>query len=260
MIVDLPSWGHLRVTGGDTVRFLQGISTVNVEALGAGGHGWGAMLNPKGRVLTVIQATRGADDVILHCEPSLTDKTLALLEKYAVMDDVAFERLGGPAHVVWPEPGGDATRAWDAPVVLGAAPGAVASDADVEIVRVEAGILRYGVDVDEDNFPFETPLGRFLDYGKGCYVGQEPVFRVYSQGQAARFLRGLVIEGDGAVAPGAQVAHAERENAGKVTSAAVSPRHGAIALAYLHRTVATPGGEVTVDGRRAVVREVPLGA
>jgi folate-binding protein YgfZ len=138
-----------------------------------------------------------------------------------------------------------AAWAGEAPVVPGAAPGAPASEADVEIVRVEAGMLRYGVDVDEDNFPFETPLGRFLDYAKGCYVGQEPVFRVYSQGQAARFLR---------------VAHAERENAGKVTSAAVSPRHGAIALAYLHRSVAAPGGEVTVEGRRAVVREVPLGA
>ena len=260
MIVELPDWGHLRVTGGDTVRFLQGVCTVNIEALAPGGHGWGAMLNPKGRVLTVVQATRGADHVVLHCEPSLTDKTLALLERYAVMDDVAFERLAGPAHMVWPEPGGDAARAWDAPVVMAPAPGPAASEADVEIVRIEAGMLRYGVDVDEDHFPFETPLGRFLDYGKGCYVGQEPVFRVYSQGNAARFLRGLVIDGEGPVAPGAEVRHAERERAGQVTSSAVSPRHGAIALAYLHRTVAAPGGEVEVAGRRAVVHEVPLGA
>lgn len=261
MIVDLPGWGHLRVTGVDTQRFLQGICTVNVSALATGGHGWGAMLNPKGRVLTVIQATRGADDVVLHCEPHLTDKTLALLERYAVMDEVEFARLDGPAHMVWPEPGdpAGAAAAWDAPVVMAPAPGAPASDADVEIVRVEAGILRYGVDVDEDNFPFETPLGRYLDYAKGCYVGQEPVFRVYSQGNAARFLRGLVIDG-GPVAPGAQVSHPDRDNAGKVTSSATSPRHGAIALAYLHRSVAAPGGEVTVDGRRAVVREVPLGA
>jgi folate-binding protein YgfZ len=280
VIAELIGWGHLRVTGGDTVRFLQGICTINIEALAPGGHGWGAMLNPKGRVLSVIQATRGAprepagragsearlqeprgpDEIVVHCEPSLTDKTLALLEKYAVMDDVAFERLEGAAYMIWPEPGdpAGAAGAWDAPVVMGALPGAPASAEAVEIVRVEAGMLRYGVDVDEDHFPFETPLGRFLDYGKGCYVGQEPVFRVHSQGGAARFLRGLVIDGAGAVAPGAPVAHAERENAGKVTSSAVSPRHGAIALAYLHRTVAAPGGEVTVEGRRAVVREVPL--
>ena len=59
---------------------------------------------------------------------------------------------------------------------------------------------------------------------------------------------------DGAV----QVGEGDRENAGTVTSAAMSPTHGAIALAYLHRTVAAPGGAVTVAGRRAVVHEVPL--
>jgi folate-binding protein YgfZ len=260
MIVDRSGPCHVRCSGADTVRFLQSTTTANVEKLATGDKGWGAILSPKGRVLTVFELTRGDDHVLIHCDPgnpSLADKTVALLEKYAVMDDVTFERLDVPAHQVWPAPGAAAT-AWDAPVILAAPPGAIASAAELEIVRIEAGILRYGVDVDEDHFPFETPLVRYLDYDKGCYIGQEPVFRVHSQGAAARTLRALVIDGDGAVEPGAAVAHADRENAGVVTSAAVSPVHGAIALAYLHRTVWAPGGEVTVAGRRAVVRELPL--
>jgi folate-binding protein YgfZ len=256
VIVDLAGWGHVRVTGPDTDRFLQGLCTVNVGALAIGGHQWGAILNPKGRVLTVMQATRDADAVVLHCEASLADKTQALLERYAVMDDVAFERVEAPAHMVWPEPTDAAAGAWQAAVVMGAGVGAPA--ADVEAVRVAAGMLRYGADVDEQCFPFETPLSQFLDYGKGCYIGQEPVFRVHSQGNAARQLRALQIEGDGAVDAGAPVVHAERANAGQVTSAAVSPRYGSIALAYLHRTVWEPGGSVTVAGRQAVVRALPL--
>jgi tRNA-modifying protein YgfZ len=258
VIVDLPGHGHLRVDGADTIRFLQGLTTINVEALAPGGHAWGAILSPKGRVLTVLEATRGSDHVILHCEPALTDRTLELLERYAVMDEVTFTRLDVPAHKVWPAPGGDAAAAWDAPVILSPPPGPAASAADVEIVRVEAGILRYGVDVDDGHFPFETPLVSWLDYGKGCYIGQEPVFRVHAQGNAARALRGLVVAGDGPIAAGAVVAHADRPNAGTVTSSAVSPRHGPIALAYLHRTVSAPGGAVTVAGRAAVVRELPL--
>jgi folate-binding protein YgfZ len=258
MLVALDGWGHVRVDGPDHVRFLQGVCTIHVEGLPVGGHGWGAILNPKGRVLTVIEATRGDDHVVIHCEGHLVETTLALLEKYAVMDNVAFTTLDGPAHKVWPAPGEPAAAAWDAPVVLAAAPGPAAPAGDVEIVRVEAGIPRYGVDVDDGAFPFETPLGRFLDYGKGCYIGQEPVFRVHAQGNAARALRGLVIEGDGPVEPGAAIAHPERPNAGAVTSAAVSPRLGPIALAYLHRTIWTPGGQVTVAGRPAVVRELPL--
>jgi tRNA-modifying protein YgfZ len=261
MIVDRTAWGHLRVDGPDHLRFLQGLCTVHLEVLPAGGHAWGAILSPKGRVLTVIQTTRQPDHVVVHCEPALLAKTLALLERYAVMDEVAFTRLEVAAHTIWPTPGdpAGAAAAWQAPLVLAPPPGEPAPAGDVEIVRVEAGIPRYGVDVDEDHFPFETPLARWLDYGKGCYVGQEPVFRVHSQGQAARMLRALQIEGDGAVAPGTPVAHAARPQAGTVTSSVVSPRHGPIALAYLHRTVWAPGGEVTVDGRRATVRELPLG-
>jgi hypothetical protein len=40
----------------------------------------------------------------------------------------------------------------------------------------------------------------------------------------------------------------------------VSPRLGPIALAYLHRTVWAPGGEVEVAGRRASVVELPFSA
>lgn len=145
-------------------------------------------------------------------------------------------------------------------MVLAAPPGPTADDQTFEAARVEAGLLRYGQDVDEDCFPFETPLAAYLDYHKGCYVGQEPVFRVHAQGQGARVLRGLLVEGDAAVARGAQVRHAAREKAGEVTSAVVSPRFGSIALAYLHRSVWAPGGTVEVEGRRATVAELPLTA
>ncbi len=264
MIVDLPDWGHIKVTGPDTVRFLQGLTTANIAALTPGGHTWGAMLNPKGRVLSVIEATRPAsgeaDLVFIHCEPALADKTQALLERYAVMDDVVFERVSSPAHKDWPEPGTapGSWATWDAPLLMVAPPGHAATPAEVEIARVEAGMLRWDLDVDEDCFPFETPLVRYLDYGKGCYIGQEPVFRVYSQGNAARTLKALIVEGDGPVAPATLVRHADKDKAGTVTSSVVSPRHGVVALAYLHRTVWTAGGQVEVAGRRAVIRDLPL--
>src|SRR6185503_1167599 len=99
--IDRSTWGRLRVTGGDRVRFLQGLTTVNVEKLSAGAHGWGAILNPKGRVLSVIDIAHAGDAFVISCEPQLADKTRALLERYAVMDDVTFEPLTGPAHQVW---------------------------------------------------------------------------------------------------------------------------------------------------------------
>ncbi|MCX5743550.1 MAG: hypothetical protein NT062_13745 [Proteobacteria bacterium] len=254
MIIDRSTWGRIRVTGGDRVRFLQGLTTVNVDKLAAGDHQWGAILSPKGRVLSVIDvAALAADDeaFILTCEPALADATHQLLDRYAVMDDVVFERVDAPLHQTWT----DAASVWTAPFVDGAGPGA---DPMTEVLRIRAGFPVYGADVDDDHFPFETPLAKFLDYKKGCYVGQEPVFRVYAQGQAARMLRGLAVEGTAPLAAGTVVAHAAKDKAGTITSSIVDPAEGrTVALAYLHRTTWDPGGSVTVDGRPATVYELP---
>ena len=253
--IDRSDWGRLRVTGDDRVRFLQGLTTVNVEKIPEGGHGWGAILTPKGRVLAVIDVTRRGDAFVIANEPLLTDKVRGLLDKYAVMDDVSFEPVTGPAHQIWDTP----DSVWLAPIVEGPAPSSQAvSDTDpvAERLRIRAGFLRYGVDVGEDHFPFDTPLARFLDYGKGCYVGQEPVFRVHAQGNASRTLRGLVIEGGEPIAPGTQVKHPAKENAGGITSA-IADGDTTLALAYLHRTCWEPGGTVEIAGRPALVRELP---
>lgn len=255
IVIDRSTWGRLRVTGADRVRFLQGLTTVNVEQLADGAHAWGAILNPKGRVLSVIDVTRIGEAFVIASEPVLAAPTHALLERYAVMDDVVFEPIAGPAHQEWTDP----ASVWQAPIVEGIGEHAVAGPDDApaaELLRIRAGFLRYGIDVDDGHFPFETPLTQFLDYGKGCYVGQEPVFRVHAQGNAAKTLRGLQVAGDGPIARGAVVSHATKSNAGVVTSA-VADGGETRALAYLHRTTWEAGGEVEVDGRRATVFELP---
>jgi len=248
--IDRSSWGRLRVTGGDRVRFLQGLTTVNVEALTEGGHAWGAILNPKGRVLSVIDIAHAGEGFVIACEAALAEPTRALLERYAVMDDVVFEPLDGPAHQVWSDP----ASVWTAPIAAG--PGQDArpdSDPVVERLRIRGGFLRYGADVDVDHFPFETPLAGFLDYGKGCYVGQEPVFRVHAQGNAARTLRGLSIAGSAPIAPGTALTAPAK---GNVTSSIVDG-DTTRALGFLHRTCWEPGTTVEVDGRSATVFELP---
>jgi tRNA-modifying protein YgfZ len=244
-MIDRTGWGRLRVSGGDRVRFLQGLTTINIETLATAT--WGAILSPKGRVLSVVNVGKdeGGEVFVVTTEPSLTEKTRAVLEKYAVMDDVAFEPIDPthPLHQAGDDP-------WAAPFVAGAG-----GSPEDDVARIRAGFLRYGVDVDEDHFPFETPLAKFLDYAKGCYVGQEPIFRVHSQGNSAKALRGFSIEGTAAVAPGAVIKHPAKDNAGAITSSAIAGDH-VVALGYLHRT-AWEGNAVQIDGRAAIVHELP---
>ncbi|HSY17356.1 MAG TPA: hypothetical protein VK815_03440, partial [Candidatus Acidoferrales bacterium] len=47
-----------------------------------------------------------------------------------------------------------------------------------EMARIEAGVPRYGADMDETNLPLECGIeGRAIVYNKGCYIGQEVIAR-----------------------------------------------------------------------------------
>ncbi len=115
-----------------------------------------------------------------------------------------------------------------------------------EVLRIEAGIPRYGVDMDEDNLLLETGLDRAVSFKKGCYLGQEVIERIHSRGHVNRKLIGIVLEGDSAAMP-ADAIHAEKQQIGNVTSSVISPAlKGPLALGYVHRGFTSPGTRVTI--------------
>jgi folate-binding protein YgfZ len=143
-----------------------------------------------------------------------------------------------------------------------AAAGVTEIDADTaEAIRIEAGVPRFGRDMDEETIPLEAGIEtRAISFSKGCYVGQEVIIRVLHRGhgRVARKLVGLRIDADAVPPAGAAVRAGDRE-IGQVTSSARSPAaKQPIALAYLHRDFLTPGTAVSVDGAAAVVTELPF--
>ena len=111
-------------------------------------------------------------------------------------------------------------------------------EAAAEVLRVERGRPRYGVELDESVIPQEAGLNeRAVSFTKGCYVGQETVARLFYRGKPNRHLRGLRLSAP--VEPGTPLRLGEKE-VGRVTSTAVSPAHGPIALALVRRE-ASPG-------------------
>lgn len=254
LILDQSGWGQLEVTGGDRVRFLQGMVTNDVAAIPAGGFCRAAILNVKGRVLALVDVVDEGERLFVLTEPVTADKVHQLLDRHAIADDVTFTRVSRAVHRVW-----DSIDAvWSAPPIFAPPPAPPSSDAELEIRRVEAGLPRYGVDVSEDHFPFEAHLEQAISMTKGCYIGQEVVARAHARGHANKLLRGLRLSGDGPAAAGAPIAAAAREDAGKVTSSVVSPRFGPIALGYVHKSAWDPGTEVRVGERAATVVELPF--
>jgi tRNA-modifying protein YgfZ len=145
------------------------------------------------------------------------------------------------------------------------------SEEAAEIVRVERGRPRYGVDLDGTVIPQEAGLNeRAVSFTKGCYVGQETVARLHYKGKPNRQLRGLclsapgspagAVANDGAAATavladavGAELRLGERQ-VGRLTSVALSPDHGPIGLALIRRE-AEPGASLSV-GESEISAEV----
>jgi folate-binding protein YgfZ len=130
------------------------------------------------------------------------------------------------------------------------AAGAVAaSDATAEVLRIEAGYPKFGVDMTTETIPLEAGIeDRAISLTKGCYVGQEVIVRVLHRGhgRVARRLVGVLLA-EGATPSQGDAVFAGDKQVGEVTSSAVSPKMGApIALAYVQRDHTTVGTELVV--------------
>lgn len=176
-----------------------------------------------------------------------------------------FEWAGGGVRVIRATHTGE--PGFDLAAPAGALPGLAALPAvrDLpwigvhaqEVLRIEAGIPRYGVDMDAETLLLETCLDNAVSFAKGCYLGQETVERIHSRGHVNRKLVGLRVEGH--LVPGRDdpVLHDGRP-VGRVTSATASPRlQCPIALGYVHRDCTEPGSAVTIaHGAREVAAAV----
>jgi folate-binding protein YgfZ len=134
-----------------------------------------------------------------------------------------------------------------------------------ETARIEAGIPRFGADMDETNIPLECGIeSRAIVYNKGCYIGQEVINRIHSVGHVTRELRGLRLADDLKTLPQKhdKLFHAGKE-VGYVTSAVKSPSLNAnIALGYVRREANQIGNELisrTATGESPVkIVELPF--
>ena len=136
----------------------------------------------------------------------------------------------------------------------------------LDMLRIEAGRPRYGIDMDDTTFPIEAGLEEsVISYTKGCYPGQEVMARIKTYGHVNRHLAGLILKGTDIPERKASVWEAGEGGLemGWVTSAVYSPRLDApIAMAYLQTAKASPGSPVAVSvsgGRvEAVVTTLPF--
>jgi folate-binding protein YgfZ len=220
---------------------------VAVEEPGAGG--WLAIEGPC--ALEVLREAAAFDPP--HMRPlehlELPDSPLRLVRASAA-GEVGFWISG---------PGEQLAGIWDRSLHLGKPLGVRPAGFDAaEICRIEAGVPRYGADMNDKTLPQETGQMHALSFNKGCYLGQEVVERIRSRGHVNRKLVGVLFEGKQQVAPGAEIT-VKGQAVGSVTSAAYSfGLRRTIALAMVRREAAEAGTPVTVGALAAEITSLPF--
>src|SRR5882724_5607937 len=87
-VYDLSSRAKIELTGGDRVRWLNGMVTNNVRDLGVGYGVYVFLLNPQGHILGDFFAYNRGDRLLVDLDRSQVEKVLATFSHYIIMDDV----------------------------------------------------------------------------------------------------------------------------------------------------------------------------
>ncbi len=125
-----------------------------------------------------------------------------------------------------------------------------------DTLRLEAGLLLHGQDIDESTNPLEAGLGWLVKFdAKGEFIGRQALEAVRQQG-TSRKLRGFVLQGRGVLRPGYDL-QIEGEAVGRVTSGGYAPTlEASIGLGYIDREFADADAVDIILRRRSVPAKV----
>jgi folate-binding protein YgfZ len=269
VIFDRSPWGLVVVSGPDATSFLQAIVSQDLDPVDDGETVASLLLHPQGKLDVAFRATKRGDgrdrgDVWwLDTDAAFGPHLAEALGRYKIRVKVEIEdrtAQTGLVTVLAPaQPDVSAVDCITVPGPLGVdvvgpidhvrallAQFPAATADEFEARRIEAGIPKLGVDVDDSTIPQEAHLEvDAVSFTKGCFIGQELVCRIDSRGHVNRFLRRLSLPGTSVPPSGAEVARDDKVG-GNITSATTVPGEDRIvALAMVRREVEPPA-EVAV--------------
>jgi folate-binding protein YgfZ len=92
-IYDLGFRARIALTGGDRVRWMNGMVTNNVRDLPAGHGIYAFLLNPQGRILGDMHVYNMGETLLVETDRSQVEKIIATFDHFIIMDDVEIKNL-----------------------------------------------------------------------------------------------------------------------------------------------------------------------
>jgi folate-binding protein YgfZ len=278
---------HLLLTGRDRQSFLQGQVTNDILSLVPNQGCYAFQCDATGHVLSDMRVLCGENFLLLDIEPGFGPVVQANLEKHLVMERVKIAPYETKNFLLWgtdinhpsvsefslPEGYGETEEmltamthiipfpamtvyATEKPAFLVEGPYQEISEEDIEILRIEAGIPRYGRDIDAKVLAPETGQAhRAIHYKKGCYIGQEIIARIDARGHTNRSFAGFFLP---SIVPDNTPVTVGGKEVGRITSSCFSEivqRH--IGLGYIRNEHGDIGTILEVNGQEASIAPLP---
>ena len=275
--------GLIAVWGKEAIQFLDGLISNDMKTLEDGQPMLAAFPNAQGRLLAVVRVLRQGEKYLFETEEATREKVFQNLFRFTFAGDFFVEDLSDGHRyfeLFGSEPGAVATGfLFESASSKGCfietaiadafrdklteSGGVAITDDLYEIIRIESGIPKYGVDMDDTTIVPELGIDGLISYNKGCYIGQEIIARIHFRGHIAKRLTGLKFsEPDtmvSSILKGAELTTLEGKNAGRITSVIYSPRlNKNIAIAFVRYDYLTEGTELSVGGTMAIVAGLPF--
>ena len=209
--------GVVEVEGEDARALLQRLITNDVETLKPGEARYAALLTPQGKVsvdfLVADRSSGTADRFLLDCALHRAADLAVALTRYRLRAKVRVLDLSSARGVLasWPEPPAAQDAVYRDPrhpdlgyraIVVRPSVPVEAASAEAERAyaahRIACAVPAGGLDFTYgDAFPHDANLDRLngIDFGKGCYVGQEVVSRVHHRGTARKRIEPVAFVG-----------------------------------------------------------------
>lgn len=248
--------GLIAVWGKEAVQFLDGMITNDMKTLDDGHQMLAAFPNAQGRLLAVVRVLRQGDRFLIETEEATREKVFQNLFRFTFAGDFYVEDLSGQYKFAdifnansFPAEGMIFDFGKSKGVFLSSEKdldinGAVEIDDELyETLRIENGVPKYGIDMDETTIVPELGLDGMISYNKGCYIGQEIIARIYFRGHVAKRLSNLSLSDDAVV--GGELTTADGKNAGRITSVTYSPAANSfVALGFVRYDYLAPETEL----------------
>lgn len=270
-LIKLSSRGVVRVTGTDSLRFLQGLITNDMHRIcgpDAPSTCSAAFLNGRGRVLFGTLLHRHSDNhYLIDVEQSQIPSLLTHLTKYRLRAKVDISDAS-PEHTVWAylgdrtSPGRMFFRDPRGLIDLGfrailttETSASMTSTAEEKIytrLRIEQGVPDDG---DFHTTPLPLDLGLHMlggvSFSKGCYLGQELTARSHFTGVLRKRITPVTVS-EGELVTGTEIfrgTEGKMKALGKVTSACDDMGLVVLRLSDAFDKTGTPVALKLVDGR-----------